>query len=116
MSSSSKWLILLEADAWTTLPAGEGAKGLRLYDWARVVLPWPADESFERWLLDPPQPKGAGQTRLLPRLCARGHRSSPNWLARPACAGRSRNASSAPRTISASTIAKRAPGTAGIAI
>lgn len=41
----------LSADAWTTLPAGEGAKGLRLYDWARVGLPWPADEGFERWLM-----------------------------------------------------------------
>lgn len=41
---------LLPGD-WTTLPAGEGAKGLRLYDWARVNLPWAAGEGFERWLL-----------------------------------------------------------------
>jgi SRSO17 transposase len=41
----------LPADAWTRLAAGEGAKGLRLYDWARIALPWSADEGFERWLL-----------------------------------------------------------------
>jgi SRSO17 transposase len=39
------------ADGWTRLPAGEGSKGLRLYDWARMALPWPTEEGFERWLL-----------------------------------------------------------------
>jgi SRSO17 transposase len=41
----------LSTAAWTTLAAGEGTKGLRLYDWARIALPWLADEGFERWLL-----------------------------------------------------------------
>lgn len=41
----------LATDEWTTLPAGEGAKGLRLYDWARIALPWTGEEGFERWLL-----------------------------------------------------------------
>jgi SRSO17 transposase len=41
----------LPAEAWTKLAAGEGAKGLRLYDWARIALPWTADEGFERWLM-----------------------------------------------------------------
>ena len=41
----------LSADQWATLAAGEGAKGLRLYDWARVALPWTTDEGFERWLV-----------------------------------------------------------------
>jgi SRSO17 transposase len=41
----------LLTQAWTVLPAGEGSKGLRLYDWARIKMPWPADEGFERWLL-----------------------------------------------------------------
>lgn len=41
----------LAADAWTTLAAGEGAKGLRLYDWARIALPWTTDDGFERWLM-----------------------------------------------------------------
>ena len=40
-----------EADDWTMLPAGEGAKGFRLYDWARVRLPWTCDPGHERWLL-----------------------------------------------------------------
>lgn len=41
----------LSAEAWTTLPAGVGAKGLRLYDWARIALPWSAEAGFVRWLL-----------------------------------------------------------------
>jgi SRSO17 transposase len=41
----------LSAEAWTKLAAGEGAKGLRLYAWARISLPWAADEGFERWLM-----------------------------------------------------------------
>jgi SRSO17 transposase len=38
-------------EGWTRLPAGEGSKGLRLYDWARMELPWPAEEGFERSML-----------------------------------------------------------------
>lgn len=41
----------LPAAAWTTLATGEGTKGLRLYDWARIALPWITDEGFERWLM-----------------------------------------------------------------
>ena len=41
----------LPAKGWSTLAAGEGSKGLRLYDWARYALPWTVDEGFERWLL-----------------------------------------------------------------
>ena len=36
---------------WRTLAAGEGAKGPRLYHWARLPLRWLAEEGFERWLL-----------------------------------------------------------------
>lgn len=36
---------------WQTLSAGEGAKGPRLYRWARLPLRWIAEEGFERWLL-----------------------------------------------------------------
>ena len=39
----------LPADAWARLAAGEGAKGLRLYDWGRFRLPWTCEEGFERW-------------------------------------------------------------------
>jgi SRSO17 transposase len=38
-------------EAFATHAAGEGSKGLRLYDWARFKLPWVCDERFERWLL-----------------------------------------------------------------
>lgn len=40
-----------EDDQWTSLTAGEGSKGPRLYDWARAPLGWDRDEGFERWLL-----------------------------------------------------------------
>jgi SRSO17 transposase len=41
----------LPQTAWSTHPAGEGSKGIRLYDWARLALPWTAADGFERWLL-----------------------------------------------------------------
>ena len=41
----------LPADVWMTHAAGEGSKGLRLYDWARIELTWATDGGFERWLL-----------------------------------------------------------------
>lgn len=41
----------LEAQAWQPLWAGEGAKGARLYDWARLPLNWQAADGFGRWLL-----------------------------------------------------------------
>lgn len=41
----------LPAKDWSTLAAGEGSKGLRLYDWTRYSMPWTVDDGFERWLL-----------------------------------------------------------------
>ena len=41
----------LVPEAWACHAAGEGAKGLRLYDWARIPLPWTCAEGFERFLL-----------------------------------------------------------------
>jgi SRSO17 transposase len=41
----------LPPEAWQALSAGEGAKGHRLYDWARVPLNYTAGEGFSRWLL-----------------------------------------------------------------
>lgn len=41
----------LPPEMWTAHAAGEGSKGIRLYDWARITLPWTVDEGFERWLL-----------------------------------------------------------------
>ncbi len=42
---------VLPAPAWSTHPAGEGRKGIRLYEWARLALPWPEADTFELWLL-----------------------------------------------------------------
>jgi SRSO17 transposase len=41
----------LSAESWARLAAGEGSKGLKLSDWARMALTWPTQEGFERWLL-----------------------------------------------------------------
>ena len=41
----------LPEDAWMPLSAGEGAKGPRLYDCARIQLKYHAPEGFSRWLL-----------------------------------------------------------------
>lgn len=41
----------LPAEAWATHAAGEGAKGLRLYDWARIPLGNGGDARFEHWIL-----------------------------------------------------------------
>ena len=41
----------LPPEAWAMHAAGEGSKGLRLYDWARIALPSVVDGNFERWVL-----------------------------------------------------------------
>jgi len=41
----------LSPEDWRTHPAGEGTKGLRLYDWARVPLAWETEPGFKRWVL-----------------------------------------------------------------
>jgi SRSO17 transposase len=41
----------LPATAWQCLSAGPGAKGERLYDWARVPLARPAKPAWAHWLL-----------------------------------------------------------------
>ncbi len=41
----------LAATDWATHAAGEGSKGLRRYDWARLDLSWTGEPGFERWLL-----------------------------------------------------------------
>jgi SRSO17 transposase len=39
------------AEQWVACSAGQGAKGRRLYDWARVELATPATAGMARWLL-----------------------------------------------------------------
>jgi hypothetical protein len=51
----------LDAAHWASHAAGEGTKGIRLYDWARIALPWPADNGFERWVLIRRNRKDAAQ-------------------------------------------------------
>ena len=41
----------LSAKSFVRLSAGQGSKGLKLSNWARVALAWPTQEGFERWLL-----------------------------------------------------------------
>jgi len=41
----------LSAQDWACHAAGEGAKGPRLYDWARLRRPYTSDKGFEHWLL-----------------------------------------------------------------
>lgn len=41
----------LKPEAWHALPAGEGTKGLRLYDWARIPLGQASQKGFARWVL-----------------------------------------------------------------
>ena len=41
----------LEDMDWHSHAAGEGSKGPRLYDWARISLRWTCDPQWERWLL-----------------------------------------------------------------
>ena len=41
----------LEDMDWHSHTAGEGSKGPRLYDWARINLHWSRDPQWERWLL-----------------------------------------------------------------
>jgi SRSO17 transposase len=41
----------LPPEAWQPLSAGEGAKGVRLYDWARLPIRHEAEAGFSRWLL-----------------------------------------------------------------
>ena len=41
----------LKPQDWHCHAAGEGAKGPRLYDWARVRLLWSADPRWQHWLL-----------------------------------------------------------------
>ncbi len=41
----------LEPDQWQRLSAGDGSKGPRQFDWARVELSRPEQEGWQRWLV-----------------------------------------------------------------
>ena len=50
-TSPEKLVEELAPEEWVCHAAGEGAKGMRLYDWARIRRPWTSDQGFEHWLL-----------------------------------------------------------------
>jgi hypothetical protein len=80
---------------WEAHAAGEGAKGLRLYDWARIGLPWTSPDGFERFPLirrnrrDP-------ERRAYYLVFAPAGTILPEFAGWRVCSGPSRNASSAP--------------------
>jgi hypothetical protein len=98
---------------WAAHAAGEGAKGVRLYDWARIRLPWLCDAQWERWLLirrnrrDPAKQAFISSSLLpVPR--------SPGWLVLRDYVGPSKSASNALRMSLALISVKPAHGTVGI--
>src|SRR5215208_6054504 len=49
--SAAQLAAAVPAEHWVGASAGYGAKGRRLYDWARIQLPPPAAGRWQRWLL-----------------------------------------------------------------
>ena len=93
------------------LSAGDGAKGRRLYDWARVALAAPAAAGMARWLL---VRRSRADGELAYYACF-GPAGTPlaGWSGWPGPAGRSRSASRAPRARSGWTTTRCAAGPAG---
>jgi len=50
-ASATHMAASVAAEQWVACSAGHGAKGRRLYDWARVELAAPAARGCQRWLL-----------------------------------------------------------------
>ena len=50
-TSAEKLVEELGDDAWSCHAAGEGSKGPRLYDWARIRRPYASEAGYEYWLL-----------------------------------------------------------------
>jgi SRSO17 transposase len=49
--SAAQLSAAVPAERWVGASAGQGAKGRRLYDWARIQLTPPATSGWQRWLL-----------------------------------------------------------------
>jgi hypothetical protein len=101
----------LPARAWRRLSAGDGAKGPRAYDWARVALTrpgWPG-AGFGCWRV------GGFRTGSWPSTPAPARRGPPwpTWSGWPGPGGRWRSASRPPRTRSAWTTTRFAATTLG---
>ena len=102
----------LPARAWRRLSAGDGAKGPRVYDWARVALTRPGWPGRGFWLLARRR-LGTGSWPTTP-ASARPAPPWPSWSGWPGAAGRWRSASRPPRTRSAWTTTRSAAMTPGI--
>jgi SRSO17 transposase len=50
-ASAERLAATVPAEQWVPASAGQGAKGRRLYDWARIELAAPASAELARWLL-----------------------------------------------------------------
>ena len=101
--------------SFVRLSAGQGSKGLKLSNWARAALAWPTEEGFERWLLIRRSlAEGDKQAYYLVLRAQRDDACRARRRRRPALDDR--GMFRAQRAISASIIAKPAPGVAGIAI
>jgi SRSO17 transposase len=50
-ASAERLAAAVPAEQWVPASAGQGAKGRRLYDWARIELAAPASAELARWLL-----------------------------------------------------------------
>ena len=104
----------LPAAAWTSLSGGEGAKGPRLYDWAWVPLRCQAAEGVSRWLLARRSLRDPGavadcfaDARTETSLAALAAAADLRWTIED-CFLRAQDDLGL-------ILAKRAPGTAGIA-
>lgn len=104
---------MVQPQDWITLLAGDGAKGPRLYDWARIpLLSW--QMPGERWLL---LRRSLLDAKLAYYVCYAPRQTDFRpWCALPARAGRWKNASKRPREKSGWISMKCAAGTAGTGI
>ena len=97
LTTSGELAAALPPEAWHCHAAGEGAKGPRLYDWARQRLFWSCDARWEHWLLVRRSRNDSAAVAYYVVFAPAGTRSRP------------------PRTNSASITARRVRGTPGIA-
>jgi hypothetical protein len=74
-------------EGWERLSAGDGSKGPRPYDWARLPLNPPMQEGFHRWLLVRRSVGDPDDLTAYRSSSPRGRRSG-SWRASPAAAGR----------------------------
>jgi hypothetical protein len=121
----------LSGDEWRRLPAGEGSKGPRLYDWAQLakgsgrqsLLEWPAEGRLRLFRLQSPPwdhwlliRRSITDPTEMVFYVTFGPHLTENSPPSPACAGRSRSVFNRPRAKRGLIIARCALGTVGIGI